>query len=262
MQNKIDRRQFIKQTLALGATLGASSLLSPLTKQLMAAVNDCDLAVVKGPVAKAAAEAIRLMGGMKRFVKPGDKVLIKPNMSFPNPPSSASNTHPDLLRTVVKQCLDSGAKKVLVVDHVLSDPQLCLNKSGLAPACKDLKGVHVLAVMEEKFFVDFPIKNGKVLSRAKELENIDPRDAVNKLVSAGIKRMFIIVLDAVGSFSGVNTGSYSFLQEDDLAVYLGGGVRDINDITRLRKCGYSGCLIASCLYNGSITLDHIHDYSQ
>lgn len=114
----------------------------------------------------------------------------------------------------------------------------------------------------EKVTLSLDIKNGKVLSRAKELASIDPHDAVDKLVSAGIKRMFIIVLDAVGSFSGVNTGSYSFLQEDDLAVYLGGGVRDINDITRLRKGGYSGCLIASCLYNGSITPEHIHDHSQ
>ncbi|MHA1168167.1 MAG: HisA/HisF-related TIM barrel protein [Candidatus Hodarchaeales archaeon] len=113
----------------------------------------------------------------------------------------------------------------------------------------------------DRVTLSLDIKNGQVLSHAKELIRLDPLNTVSKILTAGnIQRLFIIVLDAVGSFSGVNSRSYSSLQRDDLAVYLGGGVSDLDDITRLRKSGYSGCLIASCLYNGSVTPEQVREY--
>ena len=185
MKSKITRRQFIKQSLTLGAVAGASSLFPPLANRLFAAAEGLtppyDLVVVKGPVAKAAQEAILLLGGMQHFVKPGDKVLIKPNMSFPNPPSAATTTHPDLVTTVARQCLNSGAKKVVLVDHVLRDPTLCLNKSGIAPACKNIDGVYVLAVMDEKFYVDLPVPKGKVLDKVKVIREVAEADVIINL---------------------------------------------------------------------------------
>lgn len=114
----------------------------------------------------------------------------------------------------------------------------------------------------EKVTLSLDIKSGNVLTRAKELTDLGLSSVVDKLVNTGIKRMFVIVLDAVGSFRGVDTVSFSSLQKGDLAVFLGGGVRDAKDISRLREIGYSGCLVASCLYNGNITPDHIRNYSK
>ena len=48
------------------------------------------------------------LGGMGRFVKPGERVLIKPNLLSANPPEAAVTTHPELLRGVIKLVQEAG----------------------------------------------------------------------------------------------------------------------------------------------------------
>ena len=38
------------------------------------------------------------LGGMQAFVKPGQKVLLKPNMLSGKPPEMAVTTHPEVVR--------------------------------------------------------------------------------------------------------------------------------------------------------------------
>src|ERR1019366_10617296 len=52
-------------------------------------------------------------GGMGRFIKNGDVVVIKPNVAFDRPPALAATTHPDALRAVAKLCFEAGASKVI-----------------------------------------------------------------------------------------------------------------------------------------------------
>ncbi len=42
------------------------------------------------------------LGGMGRFVKPGERVLLKPNMLSAKPPEAAVTTHPEVLRAVIE----------------------------------------------------------------------------------------------------------------------------------------------------------------
>jgi phosphoribosylformimino-5-aminoimidazole carboxamide ribotide isomerase len=37
-------------------------------------------------------------------------------------------------------------------------------------------------------------------------------------------------------------------------LYVGGGVRDINDLVELRKLGVSGALVATALHTGKISI--------
>ena len=57
--------------------------------------------------------AIGALGGMERFIKNGDVVLIKPNVAFDRPAALGATTHPDTLSTVAKMALcrppNSGA---------------------------------------------------------------------------------------------------------------------------------------------------------
>jgi uncharacterized protein (DUF362 family)/Pyruvate/2-oxoacid:ferredoxin oxidoreductase delta subunit len=52
--------------------------------------------------------AINLLGGMSRFVKTGQYVLIKPNMLSPYPPEKAVTTHPALVEAVARLVKDAG----------------------------------------------------------------------------------------------------------------------------------------------------------
>ncbi len=38
------------------------------------------------------------LGGMAAFVRPGERVLLKPNMLYGKPPEAAVTTHPEVLR--------------------------------------------------------------------------------------------------------------------------------------------------------------------
>ena len=47
-------------------------------------------------------QAINMLGGIRKFVKPGDKVLIKPNVVSPLPPEKAATTHPSVVKAIIE----------------------------------------------------------------------------------------------------------------------------------------------------------------
>ena len=55
-------------------------------------------------------DALAAVGGMKRFVKQGDVVVVKPNMGWDRTPEQAANTNPQVVRAVVEEALKAGAK--------------------------------------------------------------------------------------------------------------------------------------------------------
>jgi uncharacterized protein (DUF362 family)/NAD-dependent dihydropyrimidine dehydrogenase PreA subunit len=53
------------------------------------------------------------MGGMKAFVKPGERVLLKVNLLAASTPDSAVVTHPSVVRAVAKAIVDAGGKPII-----------------------------------------------------------------------------------------------------------------------------------------------------
>ncbi len=82
--------------------------------------------------------AIGALGGMGRFIKKGDVVVIKPNVAFDRPPALAATTHPDALRTVARMVREAGASKILVADNPINSPAGCFLKSGLREVAAEL----------------------------------------------------------------------------------------------------------------------------
>lgn len=95
--------------------------------------------------------AINAIGGMKRFVKPGNTVVVKPNMGWDRTPELAANTSPLVVRAVVDECLRAGAKKVKVFDRTCNDQRRCYQNSGIEAALRGMKGVEVKHIEEERF---------------------------------------------------------------------------------------------------------------
>jgi phosphoribosylformimino-5-aminoimidazole carboxamide ribotide isomerase len=46
-------------------------------------------------------------------------------------------------------------------------------------------------------------------------------------------------------------------QYPDVEVIAGGGVRDLEDLQRLRGCGVAGVLVASALHDGPLRAEHL-----
>jgi uncharacterized protein (DUF362 family) len=99
------------------------------------------LAVVHGKDAeKMVRAAIEKIGGMSRFVSPGEKVLLKPNAAWDRQPEQAANTNPAVVGAVVKLCLEARASEVWVTDVSVNDPYRCFSRSGIEDAVKRAGG--------------------------------------------------------------------------------------------------------------------------
>jgi uncharacterized protein (DUF362 family) len=76
------------------------------------------------------------LGGISRFVRPQDVVVIKPNIAWDRTPEQAANTNPEIVAEVVRQCRDAGAKRVIVTDVSCNEARRCFHRSGIEAAAK------------------------------------------------------------------------------------------------------------------------------
>lgn len=59
-------------------------------------------------VEQALADVLAPLGGMEAFVRPGQRVLIKPNLLSAKPPEKAVTTHPEVVRGVIHLAQRAG----------------------------------------------------------------------------------------------------------------------------------------------------------
>lgn len=145
------RRTFLQWQMKGLLWLSAGSPLLSLARPALADGTP-DVAIAKGSPAAATRAAVEMLGGMGRFVKAGQKVVIKPNMSFARGPETATNTHPDVVREVVIMCKEAGASRVRVLDHSLQDPEKSLELSGIRAACNSVEDGICHHLLEAGFF--------------------------------------------------------------------------------------------------------------
>ena len=103
----MNRRDFLKTTAGAGLYLAARKLFPE-------GAGAYDVGIVKSTdYERAVTEAIALVGGIREYVKPGDIVVVKPNIAFNRPASLKATTDPVIVRTVVHLCFQAQASKVL-----------------------------------------------------------------------------------------------------------------------------------------------------
>ncbi|HME44211.1 MAG TPA: DUF362 domain-containing protein [Syntrophorhabdales bacterium] len=94
---------------------------------------------------------IDALGGIKRFVKAGDIVVVKPNMGWDRKPEFAATTHPLVMKAIVEECLKAGAKRVKVFDNPCNDARRSYENSGIPAALKGIENVEVKQMEEERY---------------------------------------------------------------------------------------------------------------
>ena len=134
MSERISRREFLKKA----AIRGLAAYTAPmLLKTGMAEETYPDLVLVEGEnPAQIVRKAVEAIGGMKRFVRRGDIVAVKPNIAWNRRPEQAATTNPDVVAEVVKMCLEAGAKQVKVFDLPCESPRMTYRRSGIEKAAK------------------------------------------------------------------------------------------------------------------------------
>ena len=164
------RRDFLRTAL-VGAVAGAvkiegSTILAADKNAGAEAPNDL-VAVMGGEPVELYKKGIEAMGGMKRFVKKGQKVVVKPNIGWDKTPEYGANTNPLLVSEIVKDCIKAGAAEVVVFDHTCDEWEGCYKNSGIAEAAEKA-GAKIAYAHDEKYYreVELPLavnmKNPKI----------------------------------------------------------------------------------------------------
>ena len=111
--------------------------------------------------------ALKSLGGIERFVRAGNDVIIKPNICVAyHTYEYAATTNPEVVAELVKLCLGAGARRVRVMDFPFGGTaDQAYAKSGIAQAVKAAGGqMEVMAGMK---FQDTAIPNGRDIKRWK-----------------------------------------------------------------------------------------------
>lgn len=205
------RREFLKTGLALGASLplikagqlfaaeaagtGAASAAGP--RSALVAVRD-------GSRVAMLERAIAELGGMRAFLKPGQTVVIKPNISFDSPPDYGNNTHPDLLRRLITLCQEAGAKSVTFFDHTLDPWQPAYEASGADRIARET-GATLLNGNNPSLYREVAIPGGRSLRSARVFTHVLDGDVFIDVpvlkhhggarMTAGMKNLMGVVWD-------------------------------------------------------------------
>lgn len=158
---KISRREFLAKLGKAGlAILGAKEILK---EGFGAKPSYPHLVVVKGrDVERMLEKALNELGGIKRFVKSGSTVVLKPNAAFAQPPKVGANTHPEVVQAMIRLCKKAGAKRIILAEHFLAPPDVALKVNGLREVA-DKEKVEWIILQDEKLYRRVEIPRGKVL---------------------------------------------------------------------------------------------------
>lgn len=163
------RREFLKGVTLSGVMsslhLSGINAATPDNPTAIEASPDM-VAIMGGEPAVMLQKALTELGGIEKYVKSGQKVVIKPNIGWDRTPNLAANTNPELVGELVKQCFSAGAKEVVVFDHTCDQWQKCYESSGIEKVAK-AAGAKVVPGNDESMYKEVAIPNGVKLKSAK-----------------------------------------------------------------------------------------------
>ena len=165
----IKRRTFLKA----GATAAMAAAVAPV----QAAEPVSTVVVVHGEdIPKMIAAGIAKMGGWEKFVKPGAKVALKPNLAWKSTPEQGGNTHPAIVREVVLAAEAAKAKQVLIPENTCQPEKETFPTSGILEALKGTKAK--LYRPKRADYVEVDVPKGKICRKAKVSRDLIEADCL------------------------------------------------------------------------------------
>jgi uncharacterized protein (DUF362 family) len=168
---KITRRQFIKGSAAATFLPLLDSKLS-FYGSVAHASEEADLIIAKnGTPAQLLQAAITPLGGMGRFVKKEQRVVIKANIAWARTPEQACTNNPELFSALIKMCYDAGAKRVAIWDHTCDNYQFAFARSRLKETAQKA-GADIFSGHGQNVYKRVDVPKGKKLKTAEVLRDV------------------------------------------------------------------------------------------
>jgi hypothetical protein len=232
MSVPISRREFLKSSLGLAGAVSIGRVvdLSKFPHTELLEDNLPDAVVSQGQDQHTPAEilktALDALGGISRFVQPGQVVAIKPNATWAFAPHTGSSTDPDVLRALIELVKDAGASKIIVMDHCSIEPgtvkALKANLLGTVVEETDVEGLfpdRYLATKDTYTTIEIPEgQKYKKIGVIKAAVDADVRINMGVAKSHNVTRISLALKHMMG-----------FLESPSgLHAYLHKGIADIN----------------------------------
>ena len=158
VEGRSSRREFLKRALQISGAASVSRLFS--SARMIQPPSYPDIGIVSGESpATMTVRVLELIGGINRFVRRGDKVVILPNPQGSRPGVS---TNGEILSEVIKQCWNVGASEVTVAS--IHAPGRWYS-SGITSAVEKADA-KIFYPQEKKDWIEPAIPIGKALKRA------------------------------------------------------------------------------------------------
>jgi uncharacterized protein (DUF362 family) len=164
----MDRRNFLRQVAVWSSGILLTEPIFRITPGLLAAeAVPPILSVATGKeYTSLITSVLQPLGGISAFVKPGDKVVVKPNIGWDRSPEQAANTNPEVVKAVVNLAIKAGAKSVRVFDRTCNEERRCYANSGIKSALRAIGDRRVQCkYIDKRKFVPVTIKKGKSLNK-------------------------------------------------------------------------------------------------
>lgn len=202
------RREFGTTPTATAPATGSADA----TGGAPAPVAPPDLGIGRGddPAANAVA-AVALLGGMGRFVRRGDDVVIKPNILTAREPEYDATTNPAVVAAVAKMCWEAGAKSVTVFDHPTAPPRQAYDVSGIARAVNDVDAR--MKVLSDRDYDRIEIPDARVLDSWPLVTDIFDADVVINIPCAKTHGLAGLTM-SMKNLMGIMGGSRGSVHQD------------------------------------------------
>ncbi len=200
------RRDFLTKSVGAGIVAGGAASFAGIGNVLAGGFQGGEegpydlIAVRGGEPAQMFDLAMEAAGGMSKWVKKGQTVVVKPNAAWDVPPERAANTNPELVGRIVEHCIEAGAKQVYVFDNTCDKWDLCYKNSGIEQAVKDAGG-QMVPGHTESYYHEVPVVKGKSLKTTQVHELILESDVfinVPILKHHGSTRLTIAMKNLMG----------------------------------------------------------------
>ena len=167
----LTRRQFIKGA-ASAVILPQLPLGSLSSLSLAHAAGSSEIVIAKqGSPTQLLQAAMAQVGSMGRFVKKGQRVVIKANVAWARTPEQACTNNPELFSALIKMCYEAGAKRVAVWDHTCDNYQFTFSRSGLKDAAEKA-GADLFSGHGQNVYQKVDITKGRKLKKVEILKDV------------------------------------------------------------------------------------------
>lgn len=113
---------------------------------------------------------------------------------------------------------------------------------------------------QDNIIISIDMYKGQILSKAKDIKNQNPIEIIKKIESLGIKSIILLDLYRVGQkIGGIPPLYLDILKNFDGDILVGGGIKNFKDVLDYKDQNFSGILIATALYDGTIDFEKLRN---